>query len=235
MIVVGAGPAGLASSVYASSEGLKVLTIERESIGGQAGASSLIRNYLGFARGVGGADLAQRAYQQAWVFGSRFLLMSEVESLRTEPDRHVLVTAGGAEAVRAHGGARHRRRLPPARHPGARGAGGLGRLLRGFGSGGAGGDRRARVRARRRQLGRPGRDAPVALRRAGDPARARRDARRQHVPVPARPARRHRERGAAVLHRGDRRRGRGAARDAHAPRPAHAATPRRCRPPRCSC
>ena len=97
VIVVGAGPAGLASSVYASSEGLRVLTIERESIGGQAGASSLIRNYLGFARGVGGADLAQRAYQQAWVFGSRFLLMSEVESLRTEPDRHVLVIAGGVE------------------------------------------------------------------------------------------------------------------------------------------
>src|SRR5215213_6409507 len=97
VIVVGAGPAGLASSVYASSEGLSVLTIERESIGGQAGASSLIRNYLGFARGVGGADLAQRAYQQAWVFGSRFLLMSEVASLRSEPDRHVLTTADGAE------------------------------------------------------------------------------------------------------------------------------------------
>ncbi len=97
VIVVGAGPAGLAAAVYASSEGLSVLTIEKESIGGQAGSSSLIRNYLGFQRGVGGADLAQRAYQQAWVFGSRFLLMSEVESLRTEPDRHVLTLAGGAE------------------------------------------------------------------------------------------------------------------------------------------
>jgi thioredoxin reductase (NADPH) len=84
--------------VYASSEGLNVLTIERESIGGQAGSSSLIRNYLGFARGVSGAELAQRAYQQAWVFGTRFLLMSEVTGLRTEPDRHVLVTAAGVEA-----------------------------------------------------------------------------------------------------------------------------------------
>jgi thioredoxin reductase (NADPH) len=98
VVVVGAGPAGLAASVYASSEGLDVLTIERESIGGQAGSSSLIRNYLGFARGVSGAELAQRAYQQAWVFGSRFLLMSEVTALRTEPDRHVLVSASGVEA-----------------------------------------------------------------------------------------------------------------------------------------
>ena len=98
VIVVGAGPGGLAAAVYASSEGLEVLTIERESIGGQAGASSLIRNYLGFARGVSGAELAQRAYQQAWVFGSRFLLMSEVMALRTEPDRHVIVTATGVEA-----------------------------------------------------------------------------------------------------------------------------------------
>jgi thioredoxin reductase (NADPH) len=98
VIVVGAGPGGLAASVYASSEGLQVLTIERESIGGQAGASSLIRNYLGFARGVSGAELAQRAYQQAWVFGSRFLLMSEVTALRTESDRHVLVTKTGVEA-----------------------------------------------------------------------------------------------------------------------------------------
>ncbi|HYP48490.1 MAG TPA: FAD-dependent oxidoreductase [Thermoleophilaceae bacterium] len=98
VVVVGAGPGGLAASVYASSEGLDVLTIERESIGGQAGASSLIRNYLGFARGVSGAELAQRAYQQAWVFGSRFLLMAEVTKLRTEAGHHVLVTAAGVEA-----------------------------------------------------------------------------------------------------------------------------------------
>ena len=78
LIVVGAGPAGLAAAVYGSSEGLRTLTIEREAIGGQAGSSSLIRNYLGFSRGVSGADLAQRAYQQAWVFGTRFLLMREV-------------------------------------------------------------------------------------------------------------------------------------------------------------
>lgn len=70
--VVGAGPGGLAAAVYAASEGLDTLVLESEAIGGQAGSSSLIRNYLGFSRGVSGAELAQRAYQQAWVFGARF-------------------------------------------------------------------------------------------------------------------------------------------------------------------
>ena len=72
LVVVGAGPGGLAAAVYAASEGLRTLVVERESIGGQAGSSSLIRNYLGFARGISGAELAQRAYQQAWVFGCSF-------------------------------------------------------------------------------------------------------------------------------------------------------------------
>jgi thioredoxin reductase (NADPH) len=84
VLVVGAGPAGLAASVYASSEGLRTLVVECESIGGQAGASSLIRNYLGFSRGISGAELAQRGYQQAWVFGVNFLLMRRVESLESD-------------------------------------------------------------------------------------------------------------------------------------------------------
>lgn len=82
LVVVGAGPAGLAASVYASSEGLRVLVVERETLGGQAGASSLIRNYLGFSRGLSGSELAQRGYQQAWVFGAHFLLTREVQGLR---------------------------------------------------------------------------------------------------------------------------------------------------------
>ncbi len=77
VVIVGAGPAGLTAAVYASSEGLSTLVVEREAIGGQAGSSSLIRNYPGFSRGVSGAELAQRAYQQAWVFGTKFLLMRE--------------------------------------------------------------------------------------------------------------------------------------------------------------
>ena len=81
VVVVGGGPAGLAAAVYASSEGLDTLVIEREAIGGQASSSSLIRNYLGFSRGVSGSELATRAYQQAWVFGTTFLVTQSVTGL----------------------------------------------------------------------------------------------------------------------------------------------------------
>jgi thioredoxin reductase (NADPH) len=78
VLVVGAGPGGLAASVYASSEGLSVLCVEEQALGGQAGQSSLIRNYLGFSRGLSGNELAQRGFQQAWVFGARFVLTHRV-------------------------------------------------------------------------------------------------------------------------------------------------------------
>jgi thioredoxin reductase (NADPH) len=81
LLVVGAGPAGLGTAVYASSEGVRTVIIEREAIGGQAGSSSLIRNYLGFSRGLSGAELVQRGYQQAWVFGARFVVTREVDRL----------------------------------------------------------------------------------------------------------------------------------------------------------
>jgi thioredoxin reductase (NADPH) len=68
--IVGAGPAGLSAAVYAASEGLSTLLLEREAFGGQAGSSSLIRNYLGFPRGISGAGLATRAFEQAWSFGA---------------------------------------------------------------------------------------------------------------------------------------------------------------------
>ncbi len=100
VVVVGSGPAGLAAAVYASSEGLKTLVVERESIGGQAASSSLIRNYLGFSRGISGAELAQRAYQQAWVFGTGFLLTQEVQGLRPDGD-HLVVALSSGEEVRA--------------------------------------------------------------------------------------------------------------------------------------
>jgi thioredoxin reductase (NADPH) len=89
VLVIGAGPAGLAAAVYASSEGLRTLVVERESIGGQAGTSSLIRNYLGFSRGVSGSELAQRGYQQAWVFGAHFVLMREITRLEQRGDAFV--------------------------------------------------------------------------------------------------------------------------------------------------
>jgi thioredoxin reductase (NADPH) len=98
VIVVGAGPAGLSASVYTSSEGLDTLTVERAWIGGQAGGSAMIRNYLGFNRGVSGGELVQRAYQQAWVFKTTFLWTPEVTELRTERDRHVVGLSDGTEA-----------------------------------------------------------------------------------------------------------------------------------------
>jgi len=79
--VVGAGPAGLAAAVGASSEGLRTLVIENEAIGGQAGTSSMIRNYPGFSQGISGAKLAQEMWRQAWTFGTTFLYMRQTQSL----------------------------------------------------------------------------------------------------------------------------------------------------------
>jgi len=98
VVIVGAGPAGLAAAVYAASEGFETLVIERESIGGQAGASSLIRNYPGFSRGVSGAELGQRTYQQAWVFGTEFLMMQEATGLQERDGGFVVSTSDGHEA-----------------------------------------------------------------------------------------------------------------------------------------
>jgi thioredoxin reductase (NADPH) len=97
VVIVGSGPAGLAAAVYASSEGLDALVVERESIGGQAGTSTRIRNYLGFSRGLSGAELAQRAYQQAWVFGATFILTREVEAMQDGGAGFVLSISGGME------------------------------------------------------------------------------------------------------------------------------------------
>lgn len=98
VIVIGGGPGGLAAAVYATSEGLSTLVVERESVGGQAGSSSLIRNYLGFARGISGAELAMRAHQQAWAFGARFLRMREAVELRAgDGGPHTVVIGDGTE------------------------------------------------------------------------------------------------------------------------------------------
>ncbi len=99
LAIVGAGPGGLAAAVYAASEGLDTLVLERESIGGQAGSSSLIRNYLGFSRGVSGEELSERAYQQAWVFGARFAHTRAVTGMRIDDDGFVLDV--GHDTVRA--------------------------------------------------------------------------------------------------------------------------------------
>jgi len=100
LLVVGAGPAGLSVGVYAASEGLRTLIVDTHGIGGQARSSSLIRNYLGFSRGVSGAVLARQAYEQAWVFGARFAFMQHVIGLRADGDRLVATLSGG-DAVSA--------------------------------------------------------------------------------------------------------------------------------------
>jgi thioredoxin reductase (NADPH) len=97
LAIVGAGPAGLAAGVYGASEGLDTLIIEREAPGGQAGTSSMIRNYLGFPRGIGGLELAQKATEQAWLFGAA-LIGNAVTGLRPAGSHHVLTFADGGEA-----------------------------------------------------------------------------------------------------------------------------------------
>ena len=94
--IVGAGPAGLAAAVYASSEGLKTAVVESEAIGGQAGTSSLIRNYLGFPRGISGSELAQRAYEQAWLFGARFVYGVAATRLRRDGQLRELELSDGS-------------------------------------------------------------------------------------------------------------------------------------------
>jgi thioredoxin reductase (NADPH) len=84
LVIVGGGPAGLAAAVYGASEGLRVIVIEREAPGGQAGASSLIENYLGFPEGLSGAELAQRAVAQARRFNAEILLARDAVSLRRD-------------------------------------------------------------------------------------------------------------------------------------------------------
>lgn len=97
VVVVGSGPAGLANAVYAASEGLKVLVLERSAPGGQAGTSSRIENYLGFPAGVTGADLAQRAVTQAKRFGAEILTAQEAVSFRRDDPYRIITLADGTE------------------------------------------------------------------------------------------------------------------------------------------
>ena len=93
--VAGAGPAGLAAAVYASSDGLRTVVIEHEAIGGQAGTSSMIRNYPGFSPGISGARLAQETWRQAWTFGTTFLYMRQAQSLSGNDGHHRLRLSDG--------------------------------------------------------------------------------------------------------------------------------------------
>lgn len=101
--VYGAGPAGLSAAVYAASEGLDVVLLERDAVGGQAGSSSLIENYLGFPDGIAGADLAEHAREQAVRFGAELLLMREgVRGVFSENRIHADLADGGHVVARAN-------------------------------------------------------------------------------------------------------------------------------------
>ena len=93
--VIGSGPAGLAAAVYAASEGLSTLVVERQAVGGQAGTSSLIRNYLGFPKGISGNKLAFSAYLQAWSFNTTFHFMREAVNLTVDGGDKVIALSDG--------------------------------------------------------------------------------------------------------------------------------------------
>jgi thioredoxin reductase (NADPH) len=117
VVVVGAGPAGLATAVYAASEGLSVLVLDCRAFGGQAGASARIENYLGFPTGISGMALMARAYNQAQKFGVEMAIPDEVRSLEPTADPangHMSLTLASGERVRTRSviiasGARYRR------------------------------------------------------------------------------------------------------------------------------
>jgi len=97
LIVVGGGPAGLGAAVYGGSEGLKTVLVEREAVGGQAGQSSRIENYLGFPSGLSGGDLARRALAQARRLGAEILSPIEVVGIRREDPYRVVALGEGSE------------------------------------------------------------------------------------------------------------------------------------------
>lgn len=99
LAIVGAGPAGLAAAVYGASEGLRTVVLEPDAIGGQAGTSSMIRNYLGFPRGISGGGLAHRAWEQAVLFGAQFVFMHEVVGLSPRGDDRVMSLGDGSQAA----------------------------------------------------------------------------------------------------------------------------------------
>ncbi len=100
VLIVGAGPAGLSAAVYGGSDGLRILVVDEGGIGGQARSSSLIRNYLGFPKGVSGSRLAEQAYEQASVFGANFVFMHRATAL-TRSAHLLKVSLDGHEQVTA--------------------------------------------------------------------------------------------------------------------------------------
>jgi thioredoxin reductase (NADPH) len=97
--IIGAGPAGLAAALSAASEGLRTVVIEPEALGGQAGTSSMIRNYLGFPRGISGEEITKRAHEQALHFGAEIVHTHAAVGLRTEGDTRIVTLSNGSELL----------------------------------------------------------------------------------------------------------------------------------------
>ena len=116
LIIVGAGPAGLAAAVYAASEGLDVLMIETSAPGGQAGSSSKIENYLGFPTGVSGQELAARATTQAQKFGADMMIARSVVRLNCGRQPYEVVLDSGEDWRPARDRDRHGGAIQQAAH-----------------------------------------------------------------------------------------------------------------------
>jgi len=104
LVIVGAGPAGLPAAVYAASEGLDTLVIERHAPGGQAGTSARIENFPGFPTGISGRELAEAAYEQALRFGAEIVVGSDVVSARSEEDGALALSLVNGAQIRARAG-----------------------------------------------------------------------------------------------------------------------------------
>ena len=204
VVIVGGGPAGLGAAVYAASEGLRTVLVERRATGGQAGQSSRIENYLGFPDGVTGTQLTDRARRQAHKFGAEILTTRDVVGLDVRPSSRAVRFDDGGEVV-AHAvllatGISYRKLDVP----GADALDRPGRLLRFGGHRGPGVRRRRGLHRRWRQLGRPGGGVPGPPRPARHPAGAGRQPRDVDVALPHPPDRRDPEHRGAPRHRGDR-------------------------------
>ena len=205
--VVGSGPAGLATAVYAASEGLSVAVLDARAFGGQAGASARIENYLGFPTGISGQALAGRAFIQAQKFGAEMLIPVAVKSLDcSQRDGAFALATECGQSLRAQlRRGRERRALPPARDRKSRRLRRPRRLVLGLADRGQAVRRPGGRAGRRRQFRRTGRGVPVRPRAQGLHDDPRRRSRRQHVALSDRPHRGDAEHRTDLQRRGDRR------------------------------